>query len=65
MGFSLTRDLLSSDTGDNRTDFQVSTPTPGTGRALATVAEPPAFFVLLVGLLGLLPYRRSSKGTSG
>ena len=54
-GFSLTRDLLSSDTGDNRTDFQVSTPTPGTGRAPASVAEPPAFLVLVVGLLGLIP----------
>ncbi len=55
MGFSLTRDLLGSDSGDNRTDFQVSTPTPGTGRAPASVAEPPAFLVLVVGLLGLIP----------
>jgi len=55
MGFSLTRDLLGSDSGDNRTDFQVSTPTPGTGGAPASVAEPPAFLFLVVGLLGLIP----------
>ncbi|HEY7698758.1 MAG TPA: hypothetical protein VIE88_10105, partial [Vicinamibacteria bacterium] len=53
MGFSLTRDLRSSDTGDNQTDFQVSTPTPGTGRALSSVPEPAASLVLILGLLGI------------
>jgi hypothetical protein len=57
-GFSLTRDLLSTDTGDNRADFQVATPTPGTGLALATVPEPPAFLVLAAGFLGLIPSGR-------
>ena len=57
-GFSLTRDLLSTDTGDNRVDFRVATPTPGTGLALATVPEPPAFLVLAAGLLGLIPSGR-------
>jgi len=55
-GFSLTRDLLSNDTGDNRADFQVATPTPGTGRALAAVPEPPAILVLAAGFLGLIPF---------
>ncbi|MGH9392425.1 MAG: hypothetical protein ACRD1Z_22705 [Vicinamibacteria bacterium] len=55
MGFSLTRDLESSDTGDNRTDFAVSTPTPGTGRALSSVPEPATPLVLVLGLLFLLP----------
>ncbi|HEY7698347.1 MAG TPA: hypothetical protein VIE88_08015 [Vicinamibacteria bacterium] len=53
MGLSLTRDLLSSDTGDNQTDFLVSTPTPGTGRALSSVPEPAASLVLVLGLLGI------------
>jgi len=53
VGFSLTRDLLSSDTGDNRSDFQVSTPTPGTGRALSSVPEPATSLVLVLGLLGV------------
>jgi len=59
-GFSLTRDLFSTDTGDNQTDFQVSTPTPGTGRALASasVPEPPISLVLAAGLLGLLSFGR-------
>jgi hypothetical protein len=57
-GFSLTRDLLSTDTGDNRADFQAATPTPGTGRAVATVSEPSVFLVLLAGLLGMIPFRR-------
>jgi len=64
-GFSLTRDLLSTDIGDNRTDFQVSTPTPGTGRALASVPEPPAFLVLVAGLLGLISFRRSPSRRLG
>jgi hypothetical protein len=53
MGLSLTRDLASSDTGDNQTDFQVSTPTPGTGIALYSVPEPAASLVLVLGLLGI------------
>lgn len=59
MGFSLTRDLLSSDTGNNRTDFQVSTPTPGTGRAFPSepvpvpVPEPATALFLVLGLLGV------------
>jgi hypothetical protein len=57
-GLSLTRDLLGTDTGDNRADFQVATPTPGTGRTLASVPEPPALLVLAAGLLGLLPSGR-------
>jgi hypothetical protein len=65
MGFSLTRDPLSSDTGDNRTDFQVSTPTPGTGRALVSVPEPPAFLVLVAGLLGLIPFSRAPSRRLG
>jgi hypothetical protein len=52
-GFSLTRDLLGSDTGDNRVDFQVATPTPGTGRRLssAPVPEPTMWPSLALGLL--------------
>jgi hypothetical protein len=63
MGFSLTRDLLGSDTGDNRTDFQVSTPTPGTGRAVSSVPEPSPSLVLVLGLLGLMP-AASKRGHS-
>jgi hypothetical protein len=55
MGLSLTRDLLSSDTGDNLTDFQVSPPTPGTGRALSTtVPEPASSLLLFLGLLAAM-----------
>jgi hypothetical protein len=57
-GFSLTRDVMSTDTGDNHVDFQVATPTPGTGRDIAAVAEPPAFLVLAAGFLGLVPFGR-------
>ncbi len=64
-GFSLTRDLLSTDTGDNRADFQVSTPTPGAGRILASVPEPPAFLVLAAGFLGLILGRAPSRRLGG
>lgn len=74
-GFSLTRDLVGSDTGDNRTDFQVSTPTPGTGFALSSVPEPATALFLALGLVAatareyrhpakftpLAPYRSPSK----
>jgi hypothetical protein len=59
-GFSLTRDLLGSDTGDNRTDFQIATPTPGTGRNLASAPVPePAMWPAVV--LGLLLTGRASS----
>jgi hypothetical protein len=61
MGFSLTRDLLSSDTGDNQTDFQVSTPTPGTGRVVASVPEPEISLVLVLGLMGVATIGRHSS----
>jgi hypothetical protein len=54
VGFSLTRDFFDSDTGDNRTDFQVSTPTPGTGKALFPVPEPATPLVLVAGLLAMI-----------
>ncbi len=65
MGSSLTRDLFGSDTGDNRTDFQVSTPTPGTGRALASVPEPGTELVLVFGLLGLAAIGRAPSARRG
>jgi hypothetical protein len=55
-GLALTRDLLGTDTGDNRADFQVATPTPGTGRTFAGsagVPEPATTLVLLLGLVGV------------
>jgi hypothetical protein len=69
-GFSLTRDLFDSDTGDNRTDFQVSTPTPGTGKALFPVPEPATPLVLVAGLLamavigGAPSERRAARGAA-
>jgi len=59
-GWSLTRDLLGTDTGDNAKDFSaISTPTPGVGPVQAT-PEPSTLALLATGL-GLVALRRRKR----
>lgn len=57
-GFSLTRDILGSDTGNNATDFTMAEPSPGVGPVLANVhaqkvPEPNIISLLTLGLAGI------------
>jgi hypothetical protein len=63
-GFSLTRDLLGTDTGDNGADFAIVAPTPGAGRSLAAAPEPPSWFLFFPALLAVAGYRRSPIGAA-
>ena len=57
-GLGLTRDALSTDTGDNATDFFASPPTPGFRAAPVPVSEPSVFGLILVAAWAALRRRR-------
>jgi len=53
-GLGLTRDALSTDTGDNARDFFASPPTPGFRAAPVPVSEPNVFGLVLLAASALL-----------
>ena len=56
-GLALTRDALSTNTGDNATDFFAATPTPGLRAAPVPVSEPNVFALILVAAWATLRRR--------
>lgn len=59
-GWSLSRDVFSTDTNDNLADFTpTSSPTPGTGPM--PVPEPGALLLLTMSFLGLIAYAMPGK----
>ena len=53
-GLGLTRDALSTDTGDNATDFFASLPTPGFRATPVPVSEPNTFGLVLLAAWALV-----------
>ena len=56
-GLALTRDALSTNTGDNATDFFAAPPTPGLRAAPVPVSEPNVFGLILVAAWATLRRR--------
>ena len=47
-GFALTRDALGTDSGDNKSDFSISAPTPGARLHAVAIPEPSTLALILL-----------------
>lgn len=60
-GQSLARDLFSTDTNNNVTDFVRGVPTPGVGPTATPMPEPGTWILVGLGLTGCAMFRRRSQ----